>query len=94
MALLAEDREAVARDVDEECAVPRKLLSGEPLSALCRPVTLLKMDRLVLVVGAGDLEELFSRLCALPILGVGLELRARSVDAELIDDCASLSWLV
>ena len=61
---------------------------AELLSSLCRPVTRDKIDLFVLMVFAGDFVDTFSRLMALPILGVGLGGRGFRVEAEDIDDCA------
>lgn len=59
------------------------------LSSLCLPVTLAKRDRFVDALLAGDFVGRVSRLCELPILGVGLGGRlAFRVEAEDIEDWA------
>lgn len=62
-----------AREPFEDESVLSVAVSGEPLSCLCRPVTREKIERLLpVVVSAGDRVEAVSRLCMLPMLGVGL----------------------
>lgn len=57
------------------------------LSSLCLPVTLANSDLLVDALLAGDFVENVSRLCVLPILGVGLGGRLGfKVEAEDIED--------